>query len=149
MDIGSPSKIFTSPRSRRVAEFVGVENILAGVVAAKDDNLATITIDMNGGAIQAVSDYEVGERVYALIRPEDITLALSRESSSARNIFAGKITKVTPVGPLFRIKLDCGFPLLGLVTKRSAEELNLTVGREVYASYKATAIRTIKSVRRQ
>ena len=74
----------------------------------------------------------------------DITLTLSREISSARNAFPGKITRMTPVGPLIRIEVDCGFPLLGLVTKRSAEELNLAEGKAVYASFKATAIRTIK-----
>ena len=149
LQIGSPSGIFTSPKSKRVAEFVGVENILAGVVTEKDDNLVTITLDMNGIAIQAISDYPVGERVYTLIRPEDITISLSKDSSSARNVFMGEITKVTLIGPLVRVEVNCGFPLLGLITKKSAEELKLTVGREVYASFKATAIRTIKSVRRE
>lgn len=144
LQVGSPNEIFTSPKSRQVAEFVGVENILAGVVVAKESDLAIISLGPQTAALQAISDYGRGEKVYALVRPEDITLSLSREKSSARNTVEGKIAKITPVGPLVRIELDCGFPLLGLITKTSAEEMNLTIGKAVYASFKATAIRTIK-----
>ena len=142
LQLGSPSEIFTSPESREVAEFVGVENILAGVVTERDNSL--VTIEINGGRIEAISDYKVGERVYVLIRPEEITLTLSRDISSARNAFPGRIVRAALVGALVRIEVDCGFPLLGLVTKRSAEELNLTPGRSVHASFKASAVRTIK-----
>jgi tungstate transport system ATP-binding protein len=142
LQVGTPHEAFSSPISREVAEFVGVENILGGIVIEKDDNLATI--EVNGNAIQAISDYGVGDRVYALIRPEDITFTLARGTSSARNVFEGKITRITPVGPLIRIEMDCGFPLLGVVTKRAAQELDLTIGKQVCASFKATAIHTIK-----
>ena len=142
LQVGAPNEIFCSPNSKEVAEFIGIENILGGIVIERDDNLATIA--MNNSTIQAISDYAIGDRVYVLIRPEDITFTLAKDSSSARNIFKGKITGTTPVGQLVRIKVDCGFPLLGVVTKRSAEELNLTIDEEVYASFKATAIHTIK-----
>jgi tungstate transport system ATP-binding protein len=142
LQVGSPREVFTLPENREVAEFVGVENILAGVVSGKDDGLAAI--DVNGSVIEAISDYEVGERVYALIRPEDITLSRSKETGSARNTFPGKIEKVVLVGPLVRVEVNSGFPLLALVTKKSAEEMNLTIGTLVHASFKASAIRTLK-----
>ena len=140
--IGTAEEIFCSPHSREVAELVGVENILNGVIVDKDDNLASIKI--NGSAIQAVSDCRVGDKVYVLIRPEDITFSHAREKSSARNVFQGKITRVTPLGALVRIEVDCGFPLLGVVTKRSSEELGFVIGSGVYASFKATALHIIR-----
>lgn len=143
LQIGSPSDIFSTPENREVAEFVGVDNILSGVIAEKDDSL--VTIDVNGRFIQAISDYDVGERVHALIRPEDIIIALSRETSSARNTFDGEITRILPLGSLVRIEMACGFPLLGVVTKRSAEDLDLTIGKKVYMTFKATAVHTIRS----
>ncbi|MFC2023992.1 ABC transporter ATP-binding protein, partial [Chloroflexota bacterium] len=142
LQLGSPREIFTLPGSREVAELVGVENILAGVVTGRENGL--VTVDINGRAIQAVSDYGVGEKVDVLIRPEDITLTLSPDKSSARNTFTGKIVRAVLVGALIRIEVDCGFLLLGLVTKRSAEELNLTPGKSVSASFKASAVRTLK-----
>ncbi|MFC1938890.1 TOBE domain-containing protein, partial [Chloroflexota bacterium] len=142
LQVGTPNEIFTLPESREVAEFVGVENILVGVVVERENGLATIELD--GGRIEAISDYTIGERVYVLVRPEEITLALSRDVTSARNTFAGRIVKMALVGALVRVEVDCGFPLLGLVTKRSAAELNLTPGRSICTSFKASAIRTIK-----
>ena len=142
LQVGTPNEIFTLPESREVAEFVGIENILAGVVSGKDGSL--VAVDVNGSIIEAISDYEVGERVYALIRPEEITLISAKGLSSARNTFQGKIVKMSLVEPLIRIEVNCGFSLLCLVTKRSAEELNLTIGKVVYASFKASGVRIIR-----
>ena len=142
LQVGSPREVFTLPRSKEVAEFVGVENILPGEVAAKEDSLAVIGVD--GGVIEAISDLGVGEKVYALVRPEEITLSLSPQAGSARNSFSGRIVKMALAGALIRVEVDCCFPLLVLVTKKSAEEMNLTVGKPVHASFKASAIRTLK-----
>jgi len=142
LQVGTPNEIFTLPESREVAEFVGVENILVGVVIERENGLATIELD--GARIEAISDYDIGERVYVLVRPEEITLGLYQDVTSARNTFVGRIVKTTLVGALVRVEVDCGFPLLGLVTRRSAEELNLTPGRSICASFKASSVRTIK-----
>lgn len=142
LQTGSPDEIFSSPTNREVAKFVGIENILDGEVTGKDDNLTTIKI--NDTTIQAITDYAIGEKVYILIRPEDIVLTLSQDKTSARNAFNGKIIKAIRIGPLIHIKAFCGFPILVVVTKRSADELRLIAGQDIYVSFKATAIHTIK-----
>jgi len=135
---GNATDIFRSPQNEEVANFVGMENIIEGVIIASNDGIATVNI--GGNAIQAVSSYPVGKEVYACIRPEDITLALSSTQSSARNSFQAKVTQVTTVGPLSRVEINCGFRLVALVTKISAEEFNLQAGREVYTTFKATGV---------
>ena len=135
---GNATDIFHSPQNEEVAHFVGMENILEGIIIASKEGVATI--DISGHGIQAVSDYPVGKEASACIRPEDITLALSSAQSSARNSFQAKVTRVTTIGPLSRVEIDCGFRLVALVTKMSAEELNLHEGREVYATFKATGV---------
>jgi tungstate transport system ATP-binding protein len=142
LQIGSPNEIFCLPTNTEVAEFVGVENILKGVIIDKEDNL--VTIQINSSTMQAISDYDIGEVVYALVRPEDVIFTLAKSKTSARNVFDGKITKIASVGPLVRIEVDCGFPLLGVVTKRSAEEIGLKIGQKIHASSKATAVHVIK-----
>ena len=139
---GDVEQVFRSPQDEEVANFVGMENIIEGVVTANNEGM--VTIDINGSVIQAVSGFPVGERVYVCVRPEDITLALSRTQSSARNSFYGKITQVVSFGPLTRVEMDCGFRLVSLVTKVSVEELSLQKRKEVYASFKATGVHLIK-----
>ncbi len=142
LQTGSSKDVFTSPRNREVAEFVGVENIIDGVIASSEDNM--VTLESRGRSIEAISDYPVGAEVCACIRPEDITLALSRISSSARNSFEGEITWLVNMGPLTRVEVQCGFPLVAMVTKRSAEEMGLNKGKKIYATFKATGVHVIK-----
>ena len=142
LQTGSAREVFTSPGNREIAEFVGVENIVDGVILSNQDKV--VTIDIGGKVVEAISDYAVGEEVSACVRPEDVTLSLVKVSSSARNSFIGKVNWVVSVGPLTRVELDCGFPLVVLVTKRSAEELDLKKGKQVYATFKATGVHVIK-----
>lgn len=142
LQIDSPAGIFSTPENKEVAQFVGVDNILSGVIVNRDNEL--VTIDVSGSLIQAISEYGIGEEVHVLIRPEDITLAPRKDTSSARNNFEGRIARVFPVGALVRVEVACGFPLLVVVTKRSAEDLDLKVTKKVYATFKATAVHIIK-----
>jgi len=135
---GNATDIFRSPQTEEVAHFVGMENIIEGVISASDEGIATVLIGGNG--LQAVSSYPVGKEVCACVRPEDITLALSSTRGSARNSFHAEVTRVTTLGSLSRVEMDCGFRLVALVTRISAEELDLHVGKEVYATFKATGV---------
>jgi len=139
---GDSRDIFASPENREVAEFVGMENILDGVIVSNEGELTTI--DVNSTIVETITDFAAGEKVSVCIRPEDVTLAMSKIPSSARNSLAGEVTWVVSTGPLRRVEIDCGFPLVVLVTKRSAEELGLKEGSQVYASFKATSIHVIK-----
>jgi tungstate transport system ATP-binding protein len=139
---GGWREVFQAPDNRDVAEFVGIENIVPGVIASNQDRMVAIRV--GDRVIEAISHYPAGAVVSACLRPEDITLFLSPVSSSARNSFVGEITRVVSSGPLSRVEVDCGFPLVALVTKRSAEELNLQKGKKVYATFKATAVHVLK-----
>ncbi len=139
---GNPNEIFTSPTNCEVARFVGMENLIEGVVVANEGRMAAI--DVSGKIIEAVTKYGVGTKVSVCMRPEDVTIALKKLSSSARNSLPGRINWVAYSGPLCRIEIDCGFPLIALVTKRSAEEMGLKRGVPVYATVKAVAIHIIE-----
>jgi tungstate transport system ATP-binding protein len=140
---GSPRDIFSSPATEEIAKFVGMENILEGTVAAGADCIADINV--KGRIVQGVSRCQVGSTVNVFIRPEDITLSLIEPASSARNVFSGQITALIPGGPLVRVSLDCGFPLVALITRMSADEMKLEKGKTVFASFKATAIHVVST----
>jgi molybdate/tungstate transport system ATP-binding protein len=141
VQVGSPKEIFHKPLNEELAEFVGVENILLGIVQSNEQGIATI--DANAGVrICAVSEYREGA-VKVFVRPEDIVLSeRSGEGSSARNVLQGRIVELQDMGTLTRIKLDCG--LIALITTQSREELGLKRGSTVYASFKATAVHVVR-----
>jgi len=61
---------------------------------------------------------------------------------SARNILKGKVTRVMPgmVNVEVTIELPGGTEIVSIITKTSAENLQLTKGKEVYAVIKASNV---------
>jgi len=142
--IGSPGEVMNHPANEFVASFVGVETILTGKVIKK--NGGTFIISISGQEIEAVGEAQIGEAVLLCIRPENVILSTrpSRETTSARNVFPGRIEKVISLGLYQKVQLNCGFPLIAYVTHHSIENLSLQVGKEVTASFKATAIHVVR-----
>ncbi|MGB3458387.1 MAG: tungstate ABC transporter ATP-binding protein WtpC [Halobacteriota archaeon] len=138
--VGTPYEIFNKPLNEEIADFVGVENILHGVVQDNENGIAKIAVD-KGANIFAVSDYHAGE-VRVFLRPEDIILSVSRGDSSAKNVMGGRITELHDMGPLTRVKLDT--KLVALITKQSRESLELRIGAEIYAAFKATSVHVVR-----
>jgi tungstate transport system ATP-binding protein len=139
--VGSLHDIFYRPKGRDIARFVGIDTILKGVVESNDAGLAKVSV---GNAVfEVISPCKPGARVDLFIRPEEVTVALkdgNLPKTSVRNQLTGTITKMVPFGPFIRVTINFGLPITALVTRRSADELSLTVGIAVIAGIKATAI---------
>jgi hypothetical protein len=81
-------------------------------------------LDAGGRIVEVARPAEPGEIGTALLRPEDVTLSPGRPEtggSSARNHLAGRVLRVAASGPYVSRIVDCGFPLVALVTQRSVE----------------------------
>ncbi|MCJ7584151.1 MAG: ABC transporter ATP-binding protein [Anaerolineales bacterium] len=140
---GRPEQVFAEPADADVAAFVGVETIVSGrVVACRDGR---VIVDANGLYLEAAGEMNPGRTVLFCLRPEDVTLWPKDgvPASSARNRLTGRILRLTSQGPLFRVVVDCGFPLMALVTRASAREMSLAEGMDVSASFKASAVHLI------
>jgi len=144
LQAGFPEEVMNHPVDEFVASFVGVETILSGKVIKR--NGGSLIASVEGKEIEAVGDARLGETVVLCIRPENVTLSTrpSQEKTSARNVFPGRVSKISPLGLYQKVHLHCGFPLVAYVTNHSLEELSLTEGKEVRASFKATAVNVIR-----
>jgi len=135
---GPIQNVFRHPADAQVAESVGVENVLPGEIIGRDSGL--LTVKVGSWYLQCVDAGDSGA-VFVCIRAEEVTL--SRElphTSSARNRLSGRVRSVTLEGPLARVELDCGFPLMSVVTAQSAGEMQLQPGDELCAVIKATSV---------
>jgi tungstate transport system ATP-binding protein len=140
--VGTTMEIFHKPRTKSIARFVGMENIFTGTIISHTNG--EVDIDVEGKTVHAISLLPVGSKVNLLFRAEDVTLSVANQgTTSARNHFQGTITRIVPSGPFVDVILDCGIPITSLITARSAEDLELKPGREVWASFKATSIHII------
>jgi molybdate transport system ATP-binding protein len=135
--VGPVEEVFRRPANSAVAESVGVENVLAAEVVSRHSGLATLRI---GGAQIDCVDGGEGGTVLACIRAEDVALTREPHAGSARNVVRGTIREVVMEGALARVDVDCGFPLVAVVTAQSAQELALAVGQGIAAVIKTTAV---------
>ncbi len=143
--IGPVAEVMNRPADEFVASFVGVETVLPGRVVRVSDGAFAAAV-AGGREVEAVGQVEPGDAVLCCVRPEQVTLSPNPTppGSSARNVFAGTIRQITPLGLFQRIRVDCGFELVAYVTRQSLEELGLTEGKPVSASFKATAVHVIR-----
>jgi molybdate transport system ATP-binding protein len=135
---GPVEDVFQRPADAQVAESVGVENVLPAHIV--DRSAGLLTLATGGAHLQSVDSGETGP-VVACIRAEDV--ALTRElspASSIRNRLAGRVRSLTFEGPLARVALDCGFPLMAVITAQSAREMDLQPDDHVCAIVKTTAV---------
>jgi molybdopterin-binding protein len=144
MQTDATDRLFRTPVSDEVARFVGVETIVDGRVESVAGGLALV--EVGGQKIEVAAASEPGERVRVCLRPEDVTLVsgLGPSASSARNRLAGIVARVTAAASYARVVVDCGFPIVALVTHRSLEELRLDEGAAVTVVFKATAPHLIR-----
>lgn len=137
---GTVSEIFNHPIDKDVADFVGVENVLEGVVKGDENGVKII----DAGFLEVCCVSEVSGRVNAFIRPEDIIISKETKKTSARNNVLSTVSKILNLGAISRIELDCG--LVAFTTKQSVEDLQIAPGDEVYASFKATAVHVVEDL---
>ncbi len=130
---GSALEVTAEPRSRYVADFVGV-NWLRGV--ARDD-----VVTLASGEALAVPDTPAGD-VFVVIHPRAVALYRQRPDGSPRNVLRGSIATVDDEGTRVRVRVSLPFPLVAEVTRAAAAELELDRGGELWVTVKATEITT-------
>lgn len=137
--VGRPRELFRQPRSREIARFVGMENIYPAVVRESGQEKYA---DLGPLHWRILSELE-GE-VQIAIRPEDIILAREEFTSSAQNRVRGVVSAISPRGGMVKVTLDAGLPLVILITAQAREEMQLELGQELWAVFKATAVHVFK-----
>ncbi|MEW5916685.1 MAG: ABC transporter ATP-binding protein [Gemmatimonadota bacterium] len=158
LQFGPPDEVFRRPATPYIAEFLGAENVVAGTVrvlrdappdfvGADEAPLRDIAqgyhaLEFNAGPMTMYTVGSASEgQAYAVIRAEEVTISHSPPSTSARNVYRGRITELSTLGALARVTVDVGgLPLVAALTSRSAQELHLREGEEVWASFKAMAV---------
>ena len=146
---GIPIEVLGQPGQAAVARLVGVENLLRMRVASRQPRDGTMRLSMlgRGRTLFLETPLDTGpadprnnEWVTVGIRASDIILS-SRDpvGSSARNRLPGTVVRIEPRPPGYTVELDCGVPLHCHVTGASLEEMEIRVGHQLWAVFKASS----------
>jgi molybdate transport system ATP-binding protein len=131
---GTLAEVTAQPRSRYVAELVGV-NLIAGTLRAgvlqTDDGAAVVTAgDTPDGAALAV------------IRPQSISLYRNAPEGSPRNAWQCTVADLDQRSERVRVLLGGPLRLVAEITPAALAAIDVRPGDEVWATVKASEIST-------
>lgn len=122
----------------------GAFSILDARVAGHDAEYALTRLDAGGSSLWMTRvEAPLGARVRARVLARDVSLALSeRHESSILNVLPARVVSLSDADPgRTLVRLDIGgVPLLARITRRSAVQLGIVPGREVFAQVKGVAL---------
>jgi molybdate transport system ATP-binding protein len=138
---GSREDLLRHPRSRYVAELMGL-NFFHGRIVSRDPS-GIAEVQTGDGRLRIV-DSGPGDEVFVAVDPREVTLHSVPPSGTAQNVFYGSIVQLVsepPLGERVRAILETRPPLVAEITAHAVRTLGLHEGLGVYASFKATAAR--------
>jgi len=130
---GQPADVTAHPRSRYIAELVGI-NLVRG--RAVDG-----CVELAGGQRMVGPRGHDGAEVFAVIQPAAVALYRSRPVGSPRNVWQGAAEILDVAGDRVRVQVRGPLPLVAEVTPAAVAELRLGEGGEVWAAVKAREIK--------
>jgi molybdate transport system ATP-binding protein len=128
---GAPAEVTEHPRSRYVADLVGV-NLLRGEAFSG-------SVKVSGGPTVAAAGATSGE-VFAVIHPRAVSVHRARPEGSPRNVWRGRAHGVELLGDRARVRIEGDVPIVAEVTPAALAELKLGEGGDVWLSFKATDV---------
>ena len=137
--VGTNQEVFGNS-NKHLASFARLENVFTGISRISKDN--TSIIDVNGHLSIEASFTKPG-KVTIYVRPEDILLSSSPFRSSARNTFKGRISGVSDLGSIVKLRVDTGKEFVVQITAKSFMEMQLNLGSAVFLTFKASSVHLV------
>ena len=101
--VGTPVEVYQHPRTRFVADFVGVSNFIQGVVREGREKSVSVTLGGLGDArARSGEEFSPGTPVLVSVRPESLVLARDR-AECRENLLEATIEEMIYLGPVVQV----------------------------------------------
>jgi iron(III) transport system ATP-binding protein len=139
LQTAAPKDLYERPTSRFVADFVGTNNFLAGVVRERVREWFTVDTPLGAVRGRAAPDLGPGDRCVLAVRPENIALGKPDDTT-----LAGRIALAAYLGNTLRYDVEVtGGAILKVDVRDPWHHDVLPVGRDVTVSFPASAALTL------
>lgn len=101
LQVGTPTDLYSNPKTPFIADFVGTSNILPGTIENKEGKL--VSVKVGNQVIKSESTHDKNN-VKVIIRPENINI-LDDKSQEYDNYFEGTIELATYLGSTVRYEI--------------------------------------------
>jgi iron(III) transport system ATP-binding protein len=117
IEVGSPHQLYTRPKRRFTATFLGLTNLIEGKVLEVDGNGRPGKMQTSKGVLSFIpaTTLKKDQAAVISIRPENIPLYKQRPPE-AENVLEGKVTEAVFMGDAYQCKVAVGDDLLAVHT---------------------------------
>ncbi len=130
--LATPDQLYEQPQNSFVAQFIGENNTLDGVIAEIKGDTCVVKLD-SGETIDAVpvNVSKVGERTKVSIRPERVEVDTAKLGPNAHTLKA-EVLEFIYMGDIFRTRLRvAGIDNFVIKTRNSPDQTKLTPGTTI------------------
>jgi len=142
LQMGPREELLHHPKSRFVADLTGVNFFEGTISSGSEEGLAEVWV--GDSCLHAVCEGKDVGGVLVAFFPSEVTISPERPLGSARNVFRSQVKEIIHMGDKVRVSLNGALPMCAEISAEALKELRLGEGDTVYASLKATAIRTYR-----
>ncbi|MFS0750588.1 ABC transporter ATP-binding protein [Oceanobacillus sp. 1P07AA] len=128
LQVGTPTDLYSHPKTSFIADFVGTSNIIIGQVISSESGRTTIQI--GDQTVQSAQETDEKE-VQVIIRPENIIIIKNNDQHVYDNQFEGTIQIATYLGSVVRYEVKVGGQLLIIDTTYESGDSILKNGTAV------------------
>ena len=142
--LAPPDKLYEEPKNSFVAQFIGENNTLEGVIKEISNGVALVQLD-GGDLIDAkpINVSKPGERTRVSIRPERVEMNPDRLSADAHTLKA-EVLEFIYMGDIFRTRLRvAGIDDFVIKTRNAPDQVRLTPGSQIEIGWMAEDCRAL------
>jgi len=106
--IGSPRDLYQRPENSFVADFIGINNLIAGRVTEIREEKGWMAVETRFGLIRCAFEgrFTTGDACKVTVRPEVATICTSDETSDDTNRLAGTVSFASYIGNTIRYDIE-------------------------------------------
>jgi iron(III) transport system ATP-binding protein len=106
--IGSPRDLYQRPENSFVADFIGINNLIAGLVKEIREDKGWMAVETRFGLIKCLYEggFKTGDACKVTVRPEVASICHSDETSDEMNLIAGTVNFASYIGNTIRYDIE-------------------------------------------
>ena len=134
----SHDRLHASALADECVNLIGGKAIMTPLINLLRGHISNSSFDTGKIKIYLPSSIDTG--THAAIAPHEIVISRAPLCSSMRNTYQGRVVTIAEEGAGVRLTVAAGETFHALITRRSLNELDLTLGCSVWIHFKSTAV---------
>jgi iron(III) transport system ATP-binding protein len=117
--IGNPFSVYLHPENEFVADFVGLTNLINGVVSAVSEQAGTVHTENGDMVVDSLVDVRIGDQCIVSVRPEHIEVMEQDTLAAGPNVLEGTIANRLFTGEAMDYQVKVGDEMIRCRTPAS------------------------------